>query len=243
MRQTTMDKTQLAAFADGELPPEEAAAVVMHLADHPEDQAYVDDLMAANAALARAFAYPIHEPVPPAILATITGAPQDTGRVIPFARRGLAFGGLALAASVVLAAVMWPAAPQDGLPVGPIAQSSPLLDHLQALPSGQTVAFGEGRDLTVLATLPVQDGFCREVEVIDRNAARLDMALACTQGSGWQIAVALSEPLPDAALTDGYVPAGGAETAALTPWLDRMGAGLVLDPRTEADRIAQGWAR
>ncbi len=45
----------LAAFVDGELSPEEAAEVVMHLADHPADQTYVDDLFAANAALAEAF--------------------------------------------------------------------------------------------------------------------------------------------------------------------------------------------
>jgi hypothetical protein len=39
----------------------------MRLADHPEDQAYVDDLMAANAALSRAFAAPMEEPVPPVL--------------------------------------------------------------------------------------------------------------------------------------------------------------------------------
>ena len=50
--QSKIDRTRLAAFVDGELSPEEAAAVVMHLADHPADQAYVDDLFAANAALA-----------------------------------------------------------------------------------------------------------------------------------------------------------------------------------------------
>ncbi len=43
-RSTVMDKDRLAAFVDGELTPEEAAAVVMHLARHPDDQAYVDDL-------------------------------------------------------------------------------------------------------------------------------------------------------------------------------------------------------
>ena len=47
-----MDRARLAAFVDGELSPEDSAAVVMHLADHPADQAYVDDLFAANAALA-----------------------------------------------------------------------------------------------------------------------------------------------------------------------------------------------
>ena len=64
---TAFDKDRLAAFGDGELSPEEAAAVVMHLADHPDDQAWVDDLIAANETLAAAFAAPLHEPVPEAI--------------------------------------------------------------------------------------------------------------------------------------------------------------------------------
>lgn len=61
-RPQMMDKQHLAAFADGELSPEEAAAVVMYLADHPADQAWVDDLMAANAALAQAFSTPCTNP-------------------------------------------------------------------------------------------------------------------------------------------------------------------------------------
>ena len=94
----------LAAFVDGEMTPEAAAEVVMHLADHPLDQAYVDDLMAANEALAKAFAGPMSEQVPPRILAAIEGW-QSAGlaavpsTVIPFRRRPvMAFGGLALAA-------------------------------------------------------------------------------------------------------------------------------------------------
>jgi len=35
-RPTALDKHRLAAFADGELSPEEAAALVIHLADHPQ---------------------------------------------------------------------------------------------------------------------------------------------------------------------------------------------------------------
>jgi anti-sigma factor RsiW len=34
-----MDRERLAAFVDGALAPEDAATVVMHLADHPQDQA------------------------------------------------------------------------------------------------------------------------------------------------------------------------------------------------------------
>lgn len=245
MPATTMDPARLAAFADGELSPEEAAAVVMHLADHPADQAWVDDLMAANAALARAFGAPMTEPVPPRILAAIEGAPAPT-TVLPFRRRalplrGLALGGLALAASVGLVALMLPAPGGPALALGPVEPGARLSAHLDALPSGQTVVLDGGAELTILASLPTAAGFCREVEVIDRPAARLDMGLACRDDAGWQVQVALSEPLPDAAAGQGHVPADGAETEALTPWLDRLGAGLALDAAAEAQAIARGW--
>ena len=243
MRSTVMDKDRLAAFADGELTPEEAAAVVMHLADHPEDQAFVDDLMAANEALAKAFAGPMSEPVPPRILAAIEGRKAEAApNVIAFPRRPVvAAGGVALAASLALAAVLWPGAPDVTLTVGPVPVDHVLHEPLQTLPSGQTVGIGENAELTILATLPVPDGHCREVEVIDRAAGRLDMVLACQQGQGWQVRLALAEPLPEDVSDDGYVPAGGAETQALTLWLDQMGAGMALDAEAEAAAIARGW--
>ena len=237
-----MDKSRLAAFVDGALTPEEAAAVVMHLADHPEDQAYVDDLMAANTALARAFARPMTEPVPEAIRAAIDGVPQ--AQVLPFRprRAALAFGGLALAASAVLALVLVPEPAPQGLVLGPVASGSALHDHLQRLPSGQTVDLADGAELTILATLPTRSGPCREVEVIDRVAGRLDLLLACKPGSGWQVEVALAEPLPEGVEDEGFVPAGGMETAGLTPWLDQREAGMALDAAAEAALIARGWA-
>jgi anti-sigma factor RsiW len=167
MQDTVMDKTRLAAFADGELPPEEAAAVVMHLADHPQDQAFVDDLMAANQALLRAFSAPMAQPVPTAILTAVQGsqAAPAPARVVAFPVRAVwALAGIALAASVVLAVVWVPGQEANGVRVGPVASSSALHDHLTALGSGQTVEFGPGA-LTILATLPVDAGHCREVEV------------------------------------------------------------------------------
>lgn len=110
-RTTAMDRNRLAAFADGGLSPEEAAAVVMHLADHPEDQAFVDDLMASNALLVRAFSGPSQEPVPERFRAIIL--PEEgrdrTADVIPFRRRlhrSLpALAGFGAAAAAVLAGV------------------------------------------------------------------------------------------------------------------------------------------
>lgn len=240
--ETVMDKDRLAAFADGELTPEEAAAVVMHLADHPADQAYVDEVMAANAALIQAFDRPMREPVPPRLLATIRGEQAPT-KVIAFpGRRLMAFGGMALAASLALGAVLVQTEPSVRVAVGPLTQKDALHDPLQRLPSGQTLGLSDGVDLTILASLPVTDGFCREAELIDRNADRLDMLLACKQGSGWTVVMTLSEVLPEDLSEQGFVPAGGSETQALTLWLDKMGAGMALDAEAEALAIGRDWA-
>lgn len=256
---TAMTRDRLAAFVDGALSPEEAAAVVMHLADHPADQAYVDDLFAANAALARAFAAPLSEPVPPAIRAVLAEpAPEPTpeatpgAAILPFpsahARRLPALaGGLGLAAGLALALYLVQPAPPAALAVGPLAADSPLGTALESLPSGVPLAAASGRETVILSTLPTATGPCREVESLDRAARRIDLALACRDPQGlWQIEVVLAETLPveasPASPEDGFIAAEGASVLDLSAHLDQRGAGLALSPEAEAALIARGWA-
>ncbi|MES2664688.1 MAG: zf-HC2 domain-containing protein [Pseudomonadota bacterium] len=234
-----LHKDRLAAFVDGELSPEEAAAVVMHLADHPADQAHVDDLIAANEALALAFAAPLAEPVPPAMRALILG---EGATVLPYRRRAplvVAGAGVALAAGLAVAALIVPQA-VPGLQPGRVADSSALARVLAQAPSGTPQALDAGREVLILASLPTPAGFCREVEVLDRAADRLDLALACTSGAGWQVEMVLTEALSGPA-AGGFVPASGAEVQGIGPFLDRIGAGPALDAATEARLIAAGW--
>lgn len=245
---TVMDKDRLAAFVDGELSPEEAAEIVIHLADHPGDQVYVDDLMAANEALAQAFDAPLQEPVPDPIREAIMKSPQaDT--VVPFRRRPVAVvsAGLALAASVALAAVLLPelqrGSPERIVALGPVPQGSQLNDMLGTLSSGVPVTLDGGEDVMILATLPVENGFCRELEVVDAAKDRLDFGIACHDSDGWTVEVMLSELLSNADLEDGFVTASGAEVRSLQPFLERLGAGPALDAKAEAEAMAQGWVR
>lgn len=243
--ETVMDTTRLAAFVDGELSPEASAEVVMHLADHPQDQAYVDELMAANEALAQAFAAPLTDPVPDRITQTIMGKPPSA-EIIPLRRRPSIWVGTALAASVALAVVaipglMAPTAGGDLLAIGSVAPGSDLAQTLDTLPSGTPADLGDAREVMVLATLPTEAGFCREVEVIDHSAAQIDLAIACRDAEGWAVQVTLSEPLSAAGTADGFVAASGAEVQGLEPFLERLGAGAALDPASEAAAIAKGW--
>lgn len=240
-----MDRERLAAFVDGELSPEEAAAVVLHLADHPGDQAYVDDLFAANAALADAFGAPMAEPVPETILATVNG-PGAGAAVLPFRRRamGIVGAGMALAAAVTAAAVLLRPADGPALALGPVTGGSALAEALDMLPSGAVADLPDGREMMVLASFAVEGGHCREVEVMDRAAAQIELGLACRQDgpAGWQVEVVMQEALADAT-PDGFVAAEGAMGAGLAAFLDQRGAGLALTPSEEAAAIAAGWGR
>jgi len=243
--ETVMDKAHLAAFADGQLTPEDAAKVVIHLADHPQDQAYVDEVMAANEALLQAFSAPMDEPVPTAIEEAIMGKPA-MAKVIPFRRPAVWAGGMALAASAALALIAVPhlTTPAKGhlaLSPGPVAEDSALAQRLNTLPSGTPEELGEDLEVMILATLPVENGYCREVEIVDQAAARIDLGIACHDGAGWSVAMTISEPLEATGTEDGFVAASGAEVQSLQPFLDRLGAGVALDAATEAETIAQGW--
>lgn len=245
-----MDKAHLQAFVDGELSPEEAAAVVMHLADHPEDQAYVDDLMAANQLLARAFGAPLQEPVPEAIMNTIF-PPEPKANVLPFVTRkgiearrlGLAAGGLAaLAAAVALIVALQLGAPDPTrLAVGSVSPGAQLHDLLQTAATGEARRLETGEEAVILATMPSDSGYCREVELVDRDDVLVQLALACGKSGSWSVEVVFAEALPAAVAEDGFLPASGEEAALMATWLDRQNAGAALPPDQEQAALAKGW--
>lgn len=244
---TIMDKDKLAAFVDGELSPEEAARIVLHLADHPMDQAYVDDLYAANEALTRAFSAPLHEPVPEALRAAIMGTSDS--KVIPFRPRSrvtVALAGLALAASVIAAAVLLTGlmgGPQaQSIALGPLDATDPVAGVLDNRPSGIVVQFADGRETMVLASYGMADGrFCREIEVVEVSQRRVDYAIGCRAGDVWTIEATIAE-IASGDTGQDFVPAGEAELDTLTRFLDRGGASVALDAAAEAEAIRKGWS-
>lgn len=245
-RESLMDKSRLAAFADGELTPEEAAEVVMHLADHPEDQAWVDDVMAANIALARAFSDPATQPVPDRFRALILPE-AAAATVVPFRprsvrRAGLAAAGLALAAAVALVAIL-PGGGAVTLRPGPVAADSALHAALTGQPSGRALDLGPGAVLTILASLPATDGPCREFELARAAGQTVELGLACRDAGGWTVDVVLAQTalVTAAGGQSGYQPASGADLAILEGWLDRRGAGIALSAEEEATAIQRGW--
>lgn len=256
MTRTNMDRARLAAFVDGELDPEEAAAVVMHLADSPEGQAVVDDLMALNEMLAAAYEEPLNEPAPRPILNAIIGESggetTTSDEVVAFPRaapsrisRPLWFGGGALAAS--FAAFVFFTGLEHPAPValtpGPIAVKSSIGEALDQLASGESRYIGDDIELSVRASFATASkGVCREFEIAREGRARLEFAIACPgfdEGAGWRIEAAGA--FEANAPTDAIAPASSAIVDPIGDFLDEAGAGSTLTRQEEAQARAAQW--
>ncbi|MFV0493014.1 MAG: anti-sigma factor family protein [Pseudorhodobacter sp.] len=246
-----LDLPILHAFCDGELEPEDAARVVMHLADCPADQKVVDGIMAMNAMLARACAGPMEEPVPQGLRAAIFGGPvavpgnrdnekPGQGSNMPGLRRTLrwAGGGAALAAGLAALAIWFPWRDDPMLPLGAVDPRSPMAEALGEIPSGDTRLVARNLELNMVASFAVENGYCREFTL--RPDDRPDLhALACTGPESWQVVA--REEVSDAPPAEGYIPAEGGQEDLIGTQLDRLGAGAVLSQTEEAEALSAGW--
>ena len=243
-----IDPARLAAYVDGALEPEEAASVVMHLADTPADRRRVEQLAELNALLVAAYAAPLAEPIPERIRRIV-----EPSAVVPLRARRAVLPTAAIifaaAASVVLVTGLTgnrDLPPLTGAPgVGPVQAGSELHAALETSPSGMGLSFPDGDEVTLIATfLDGQGRPCREFELLHEADSAFSRGIACRSGEGdWAIAVVVSEPsLAAADAGPGYVPAAGTVDAALSGALDVLGAGAGLTPEAERALIAAGWA-
>lgn len=247
-----IEAATLAAYVDGALEPEEAARVVMHLADSPQDRAKVARLTALNARLVAAFSAPLAEPVPERIRRAVDPSFAAPASALPFRSRtgsapvAIALAALATAAGVMLVfgvSTVWRTGAPGAPGVGPVAVGSELHLALDTSPSGSMLEFPDGDEITLIATfLDGRGRPCREFERLQETATEFSRGIACRGATGWAVAVVVSEPLvgepnPDA----GYLPAAGAVDAALTGALDVLGAGPSLGPDDEQALIGSGW--
>lgn len=253
MTETTMDKTRLAAFVDGELSPEDAAEVVMHLASNPIDQAYVDELMALNIMIADAYDAPLHQPVPPEILATIAADGEEAIKTAPIItladrrrpRRFLTWGGAALAAGIAVLFVAPDLAETDAAAVvaGRLA-----LDHAQSyalneLDAGRSRKIGDDAEFSVTASFETNDkGVCREFRVTQEGKASFQVGVACpTPDASGEWTVEVADTVTSDKTSSSFTPASGEEADPVGAFLDKVDAGRALTPEEEADARSNGW--
>jgi hypothetical protein len=245
-----VDETRLAAYVDGALEPEEAAEVVIHLADSAEDRRRVADLTELNALLVAAYAAPLSEPVPERIRRSV--APSNVAPFPPrYRQRPTAVAGALLAMAATVALVFglsdgWRSGATGAPGVGPVAAGSELHAALETNASGSVVSFPDGDEVTLIATF--RDGRgqpCREFELMQENAAEFSRGIACRGAEAtWSVAVIVTEPVSGEVADDAtYMPAAGAIDAALSGALDVLGAGPSLAPAAEEELIRSGWPR
>ncbi len=254
MIRTVIDADALQAFVDGELSPEEAARVVLHLADSPRDQAYVDALMETDALLAAAYADPMHQALPEKLRATIFPEPGPQ-QAAPAGARRPGWRGVAASRVRVLAAIAACAVAAAGvgaalLPRGPDgggdrAIKGQLASVLDGQASYAAVSDADGNEFMVKATYVDREGRpCREYEILRAGAGKMVEGIACrTSDAAWANEIVVASRLDGAAAADGgYVPASGPGDEALDAVLQRLGIGQdALGAAEEAARIEGGW--
>jgi hypothetical protein len=258
---TVMARETLEAFVDGALSPEEAARVVLHLADCPADATFVDALMETNQLVAAAYAEPLHQAVPERIRAAIypeaaaapPAAPRADGRTgwrraRPASRR-MVWGAVAASAALAVLVAVGPARNSGPVQIaGATAADAALRTALETRPSGQVPGGPASARITLIASFLDRDGRpCREYEILDAEAGALTQGIACrTMDVGWATEVAVASRLAAAAdRGDAFVPAegAGAGSGALDGALDRLGAGMLLSPEEERSLIEAGWTQ
>lgn len=195
---------------------------------------------ALDATLREAFAAPLGEPVPAALLASVLGEP---GRVRAMPRRRAPWVPAAIAASLALAvglgsgwglgqlAPQMPATPGIGPAHKAVAAA---FDHL---PSG-----GSAAGVGIAATFRDGTGrLCREFETLDAGNAVTGAGVACRTADGWRILMLAAGPEGGGPSSGGFATAGGRELDPVSDYLTAIGAGEALAPEAEQALIDRGW--
>lgn len=244
-----IDDERLMAYADGVLPPDEAAEVERAIAED-EGLATKVALFADSRAMVKRALGPA-SPVPDSLVSSIRAMaeadaakrqpPAGSAQVIDLAsrRRTVPFWQLPIAASVALAVGVfggWLGKPDSGgtgdLAVATIGEPA-LLEALAVVKSGETREIGEGIGFTAIASF--RDGagqLCREFEQ-DRAGGDTVVAVACRADEAWSVRFAVAAAASD---DTGYAPASSLDT--LDAWLSAIEAGAPLSEDEEAKALA-----
>jgi hypothetical protein len=228
----------LMAYADGELDPQERAAIEEAMRDDPAIANAVANHRALRADVAAAFAGILDEPVParlqpqvPAPVLSLDAARAE--RAVAKARRTWSWPEWGALAAMLVVGVLAGKALPGGAPAiagnaGQVVAQGELASALDRQVGGQ----GGGK-VKVGVSFAARDGdYCRTF-VMGTSAG-----LACRAGGQWKIPV-LSETAPEAG--GGYRQAGSALPAAVLDAVDERIAGKPLDAAGEEAARARGW--
>jgi len=227
-----MDETRIIAWIDGELPPEEAAAVEAAVAADPDLTALADRHRRIRARFAAAFAPLLDDPVSlpkrqPARIVSLASVREERAALArPQSRwRNWAWPG-AVAASLLVGILAGHGAGPAGIADrdGALALSTPVAQALDRQTSGELGL------VNVALSFKSHDGqFCRSF------VAQHIGGVACKAADGWQVRYAA----PVDAQHGDYRMAGG--DAASARMVATMISGDPLDADGERKAIAANW--
>ena len=231
----------LMAYADGALPPEDAARIEARLASDADLAARLAPFLGtrdALAALARRDAETLSLPagLEARLMARMADARADAAEVhtdrivafVPRAAQRIPLWSGAVAASLALAIGLG-----GGLMLGQggDAPASPLAAVLDTLPSGGAGVLADGTEISVIASFVSAEGaLCREYEVARASGMR-SVEVACDAGAGWEVQLMLA-----LSGTEGYAPASAPELLDL--YYEQSAAGAPLSPEEEAAALS-----
>ncbi|PXW80258.1 hypothetical protein BZA02_106220 [Ruegeria sp. P4] len=245
MNQDHIPDEVLMAYADGELPADEAATLEARLSEDADLAARVR-VFSASAAALQGLKHADTSAAMPAGLeqalrarvasaaadapAMVAADPVPAGNVVAFPQRRVPLWTGALAATVALAVGLG-AGLLAGKGTGPSGGADPVFAALDSLPSGEVTTLADGTELRMVASFNSSDGaLCREYEKIGQNATG-QLTVACRDQGAWvpQLVVALGG-------AEGYAPASAPELLDL--YYMQSEAGSVLPPEEERAALA-----
>ena len=246
MNQDHIPDEVLMAYADGELPADEAATLEARLSEDADLAARVQ-VFAGSAAALKGLKHADTSATMPAGLeqalrARVTSAstadapamvaadPVPAGNVVAFPQRRVPLWTGALAATVALAVGLG-AGLLAGKGTGPNGSVDPVFAALDSLPSGEVTTLADGTVLRMVASFNSSDGaLCREYEQIGQDATG-QLTVACRDQGAWvpQLVLALGG-------AEGYAPASAPELLDL--YYMQSEAGSVLPPEEERAALA-----
>lgn len=248
----SVDDITLAAFADGELSPAEAALIEAEAARDPALAARIERLRELRRAVAGAYAEALAEPPSERLLRAIEAAPRGGGAaVVSLAERqaqrqrrapmliAARWGGLAaslVAAFVVgrYAADFVAPAPIAATPSGLVARGDLAVALERQLASTQSAA----GPVKIGVSFQALDGrYCRTFML--RRAQPIG-GLACRDRNAWRVTMAMQAE-PQGVVPGGYRTAGDETPAPILERVDATIRGRPLDAAGEAKARNGGW--
>lgn len=232
---------RLAAYADGQLSPEEAREVEQAIGQDPALARAVEAHRGLRDRLGAHFAPVLSDPVPDRLTALLRPAEQKGAEVIDFAvaaaarreprpavtRRWTRYAGPALAATLVLGVVGL------GLGWGSLRGGDYARGDVASALDSQLVA-SQPTDAKVRVLLSFRD---RTGAVCRAFATTGEASIACRHGSGWRMTKRFGAGV---GATGEYRQAGSSDAAVMRAAQD-MARNGALDSEAEAEAQRQGW--